>query len=975
MMHRLLLTFGITLALAGAAAVYSVLMQSLIPREVVRVEPAAAILDSEPLRPLENVRVAATYLRDHAWTAESRYLLRTQQAYLYTDGWEPEGKEGRVRFTPFAMAWVSINKSTGKEEAVTVVSESALLKFSGSLEMSNPDPGRVVFAALEGRTQVRGPDGMQLDGRNFYFSESAARLWSDLPVSFAYAGNRGSANKFQADLIPHVGPPGKDRPHIYGVQHVRLSQNVKMDLQLAQKGDPLLLKMKCAGNFEYAIDQQTAVFTNDVWAFRQTGPEQFDSIRCDRLTALFGAPDLPPAKGPTLPAAGAQPEYQKLEGTLKFRRLLAESVADADSQQAAKPVKLSSMQYQLVAFPQQLVYDGEQRVIVLRDPTGVRVQQGKSQMLSPEILLQLGAGQTLVGALCSGPGWVNVRDAETNAVVFAADWKRHLRHHADDATKLDEIELLETASFRYPSQQAALGAEVIRVWLSGMSQGSLGALAPKTATTEKPAATVPRQPKPKVEPRRLEAERAVVLVSPQLVANCQKLEGTYDSKAEPRVGLSKPARPQATGGSPAKSAAANPTNPFDVSADVIKVTLVPTVDGQADLSELWTEGHVVLQQSHGTEKEPLRIAGNLVHVLNNGGVQQVAHISGHPATVRDQGLFLEASSIHLDREENRLWVDGQGLLQLPVTKDLDGHTLADKAKLDVTWKERMAFDGQAANFVGQAVAVLGDRRMMCQRMDVELDQQLSFTMDRKAAVDPQLLAVHCYDDVEFQNSSRAENSSKLVEIQRAKVWELHVNRETGELRAQGPGWMQMWRRTQSTRNMLSPTQGAQANRPMQADLSEWEFTKVKFDGTMTGNLHRRYTSFRDRVEIVHGPVQHPQQTIERDALPKKSGFMRCQELQVMQAAAEGDLRGQIQLVGQGDADIEGQGFFAQADQISFDQSKGTYMLRGFGKNLARLWHQDGTGQDARETAVQRMEFNPDSKTLRVDGITGGEGGR
>lgn len=985
MLRRLLLTIGTAATLCGVYALYSTLLRPIVPDVPPQPPPALAILnDDESARPVEYVRVAETYLAaQQPWTTTAGYQLRSDQgAFLYTNDWQPEGKEGRIRLSPFAMAWVSINKETGLEEAVTVVSESALLKFSGKFDLLSADAGRVIGAALEGRTQITGPNGLLFDGRNFHFSEASAKLWSDLPVTFTYAGNKGSANRFQADLIPQAGPPERDRPHIFGVRTIRLSQNVKMDLQLKQKADPLTIKVKCAGNFEYDLPRQSATYSEKVVAFRQTASEEFDWIDCDRLTVQLGDPTAAPvASEPPIPTAGAAPEYQRLNQSLKFRRLQAERFQPTTATTGTKTTQtfqLQSMQNKLRASFRQLVYDADQRALVLTDPDGVKVIQAQTQLLSPEVVLYFGEENQLAGALCRGAGWINYRDPLTSAVLFAADWKHHLKHVADSVAGLDMIELADTASFRQPNENSALGAELIRVWITPLDTVALlgtDSAAPKPTTDEQ----ADGKKKPNIQLRRMEASQNVVLVSPQLEGKCQQLEAVLDQTAPPRsvrAGSSPLSSLQRKRPVEEESAAAE--HPLVVSSDRIRVRLIPTTTAQPDVADIWTEGQVSLTQQHPGGRLPLSIKGDHVHVQHHGGDDQVVTITGSMAQIRENGLYLEGSDIVLERADNRLRVLGKGTLQLPVKNDFNGKLLAEPQPLDVKWKERMTFDGRQADFHGEARAELGESRIQCDRMEVVLSERLSFTEvtnREKSKTEPgaDLASVHCFHDVKFQHYRREE--TKLVDILSAEVWELHIDRVTGETHAQGPGRMQLWQRGQGNRGQIAPQQSARANAPTQVDATEWEYTFVKFDGKMEGNLLRRYSSFKDRCEVVRGPVKHPHDKLNPDRLPRSGGLMTCQELQVMQAAGIDDERGKIQLVGKGDVDLEGYGFVAKADQISYDESKKAYTLHGSSKNVARLWQQDTPGTESRLTSVQRMEFIPETNTLRVNGISGAEGGR
>jgi hypothetical protein len=417
----------------------------------------------------------------------------------------------------------------------------------------------------------------------------------------------------------------------------------------------------------------------------------------------------------------------------------------------------------------------------------------------------------------------------------------------------------------------------------------------------------------------------------------------------------------------------HPSQPLVVAAEHLFVRLRELADRPApDVAEVDARGAVHLSQQRPSAAQPLVITGDRVHLQNESAVKQVAHIYGAPAQIRDSDLQIEGQNIHLDRGHNLAWVDGPGLLQRPLDRDLDGQSLPERQMLDVFWSEKMTFDGQLATFQGDARALLGDRQMSCQNLQVSFVDRLSFT---GAGRSPQVELdwVLCQHQVHFENTTR--EAERLTEVQTAEVYELRIQRGSGDLRAQGPGWMRLWRRGQPTRAALGPTQSARANAPMQLDAADWEFTHVTFDGTMTGNLIHRHATFRDDVRIVYGPVKHVLGTVDRDELPKNGGYLQCQELQLLQRSTDPSERPLVELVGQGNAQLEGNGFYALADEISYDQSKKSYVLRAFGRNKARLWQKPDAGGDTRETAMQRIQFNPATRTLRVDGVASGQGGR
>jgi hypothetical protein len=81
-----------------------------------------------------------------------------------------------------------------------------------------------------------------------------------------------------------------------------------------------------------------------------------------------------------------------------------------------------------------------------------------------------------------------------------------------------------------------------------------------------------------------------------------------------------------------------------------------------------------------------------------------------------------------------------------------------------------------------------------------------------------------------------------------------------------------------------------------------------------------------------------------------------------------------QLVGKHNAEIEGRGFYGNADQISYDGAKGLYMLRAHGKQEATISRDSERGPRDSVTS-RRLEFIPSTNFLSADRVTGASGGQ
>ena len=1046
MFPRLLFTIATAACLTGVYAVYAVLTRPMV------VIPELPATSNDLSRhtvahwPQENVRVAETYLAEQPWAAQSQYMLRSGQAFIYTQKWEHQQGDPRIRFVPFAMIWLQKDKD-GRETAVSLVSDSAQLKFASAFDEFNPNPGRVVGAVLDGEVQVKGPDGLEVVGKQFVFDESAPSLVSTNPVKFQYGSHDGRGRTLNMKLIPAEGSPGRDRPHVFGIRTIRLgsgtdpSEQVRLNVRIPpQEGQPdpqKPVRVQCAGDLEYDIAQNTATFSKSVRAYRWTGATDYDALDCDELWLQFEpAPKTGEAAVAAAAAASAEADparsFQHIETDLAFRRMIAKG----------RPVVVRSTQNTLRATMKQLDYDYVERRLQLQDPNNVYVNFKDSVLTVPDVDVRLRPDNSLQEVVCRGTGRLERISQATNDTEFVVTWAGQLRKSTDSSNGLDVIELEHQAFLRQPRQHTGLAAELIRLWLEPMSPPALGLPSGTVAgsgQTKSPPQTEP-------QPKWLIAERNVALVSPSLEARTSQLEVRFldsvpqeisQQESTPRkrdtlqlVSMEEPASqrtPDArTPSRPVKPAAATTTpartgnsrvrgvgfstmavdrgslgppidtgaatdadtsgrahlnapvekavDPLDVKADSIRVQM-QRVAGQSELEliEVETQGHVKVVQKRPGGEAPMTAEGDRLRLQNRGELREVVHLFGQPAHLRAGGLHVEGREVHLDREANRVWVKGNGLLQLPVPPGTALESLGQATNdpdLDVAWRESMEFDGRTAKFIGKVRAELGRSRMRCEQMDVQLSSRLSFA--DPAPDEPELSSIHCREDVTFENSEYEGN--KLIRVQRGRVAEFTVERMKGTSFAQGPGQMQVWQRGKGNQSGQAPRDAIQANRPLSTVTSDWDYTRVDFKGRMTGKIEPQRSTFHDSVLIVHGPVDLPNETIDPDHLTPLAGSMRCQKLEFShQSKGPDNPKDFQQLVGWGNAQIEGRGFYANADEISFDGSKGLYILRAHGNQSAMI-AQDTEQGPRREASGRRIEFIPATKTVKVDWASGATGG-
>ncbi len=993
-------------------------------------------LDTSPLNRGRASELARRYLSAQTWAAQAPYQFSNKEkTYFYFKKWKQIDEDGAVRFEPFALIWFSRIDDTS-EEPVTMVAESAVVNFASKFSLSNPNPGRVVGGKLEGEVHISGANGLAIDGRNFIFSESALKVWSDEDVKLAYGPgpHRGTGHGLQMELIPAGDSPTSDELAINGVRSIRLRRNVNMDLLMEEENKaPTKVNIRSDGAFNFDMETNIATFEQNVRVRRPTSPTQRDSLDCQSLRIVFEEKESQASETPVAAATDSrgEPAFQTITPGLEFRRLLAQGKKDSK-----RDVVLVSQVNDLTARMSELRYDSQTKVVALLDDESVTSMRGDSELHCPEITLVHNDDNEIESVWCRGAGWLKRRDRLTGSTAMAARWHKQLRMYPDPKSDLDIIELQERAWVSQPPQQSEISADTIRLWLEqGCNFDRLGMPSGSDSSGQQ-------------RPKRLVAVGNVEMTSPQLHAHTKRLEAWFEPapdretaarlpKSKPlhiqavsyRVGDSKNAtiqdvrnrrqvrrirsqrrsfpaygnsrqgyasvqdsiprrtqprtvsppalqsrgRPRPTRNSVLPSSDNN-SEPLDVTANLIRVLIGEKMnEDDQGVREVWTEGDVHITQDRPDGQPPLDLTGDRLHLKNESESNQQVHVFGKPARIHDREMDLEGKEIFLDRGRNYSWVNGAGVLGLPVDKDLDGTPLTEPKKLKVHWTEKMTFDGLNADFFGDVRAVLDQSQVRCQEMRIKLTQQISFTNGNNDQTKADIHTIFCKDNVRFDSYEYVDG--KLTKIRKAKFTMFSLDQQTGDTLGAGPGWVLNWNSRQGKGNpsAVAPSSLAQANRPMQADNTEWEYVRIDFAGKAVGNLNEKHTTFHDQVRIVHGPVKRLLEVIDPDDLPLDAGEMSCEKLIASQMPETKKRASYMVLQASGNAKLEGRKFFARSEFITYDDSKKLFILFSKGNRKATIWRQEKPGDDFRHNDARRMEFIPSRNFLRLHQSTGGQG--
>jgi len=945
----------------------------------------------------ESSRIAKEHLPDQQWARDANVQLRDGDTlFYYAQSWKQSDEKRSVKFEPLALVWFQEDAA----KPLIIQAESALVTFERDVDLSSPDPGRIVAGELLGDVSIRGADGLAMNGHHFIFSEESESIFSDNPVEFVWQNHCGHSQQgIQIDLIMATGGPSNQLA-VAGVKEVQLTRNVEMDFLFEQDKELIPLSVRCAGRFMLKllgkIDNPTsrsiATFEDKVVVRRATELNTSDVLTCDLLDLHLEEATEAEKTARKLDEDATSKSSRISESSkisLNFKRMIAKGhvvkvTSELNEFQAV--VGSPNQQQRSMAV---VHYDAVERRLTLNDfdpnlvkqwKPRVRVTQKSGEMDCQQIIVTHHADGRVNELICRGHGWLAYRepgvDGGPATDVLLADWKRQLRRFTDSTTGQNVIDLFGEAVVKLPADQSGISANYIKIWTDPLESAGNG---PSFLVTKHSQRDSKDKTKKAPKPRRILAQKEVLLISPQMHGQMEELQVWFEDAAPPRD-VSGPKNDLApvsyrVSESTAPLLLPNDENskeikePVFVSADLTRVRIVRYGDEvDPEVLEVWTEGDVRISHHRESDNGPIVLTGDRLHILNTpptsiSPTQQIVHILGSPAQVLDQKMKLTGDEITVDRSRNIAWTDGTSELRLPTHRDFDGKLLKEPAELTINSHEQMSFDGRVATFTGRVHASMFDSVMRCQQMEVTMLKPIVFNEGMEQTERPEIATVTCQFDVEF--NSHVMEDGTLKEVRRARFVRFHLDHRTGKVVADnGPGTVSLWRRGRGKRAGLAPLAAAGANRAMDTQGTEWEYSRIKFARDMSGSVKNRTTMFRGQIEVIYGPVDQPLVKIDLDKLPKDGGAMFCDWLEFVQRSdAEGTKH--VELLAKENARLEGRSFFAQADEISFDESKGLYMLRSSGDESI-LWREKVAGGERTAVVAETFRFIPSINKVEFD---------
>lgn len=902
-----------------------------------------------------------------AWELKEPKVLECDRAKLLFQTYESRD-DGTITIHPCTIVFAY--EGPGDEAQVrrqSIILESpagAVLKFDQKLNLNRAKIGRLVGGKLNGQVTIRsdwkepGPqDDLRIVTSNIQLTEKTVSTKE--AVDFRWGPHFGRGKEMTIKLL--TGPPkpgtGASAPNISGLDSFELQKIERLHLDLGQtasspgappNGTPssVPIEITCRGPFRFDAIGHVATFSDQVDVLKLSPSGPADQIACELLSLYFS--DRAKEKS-TVPAA------PKADGSLD---LVAERI-----EAIGKPVVVTAPSQKVKSCGERLEYNLLANSITLDGGQEVSLQQGPNEIRARSLYYK-SAGEGRLGQVAAqGPGWLRGQDEKRPDQQLEARWKdRLLVEPAEEDKQKHRISLLGGAELNFQGA-GQLQAKEIYFWL-----------------LETPAANGKTSD---LRPYGMRARNDVHMNSPELSATVEQLELQFDNRPEggrPTAesvlsGSQNNGQPSASGnadrgmvgatplmlGNPSSSPSSPPLRRFEVRGRLLEAMIV--LDGkQASISKLTIEDRVSLveMQPAQTGERPLVVSGDRLVAIDVTSPTGSVTVVGKRARFEGRGLGLTGSNINLNRGTNRLWIDGAGQMDLPMSGGipLQGQSpVAPGGKMTVDWRHHMEFDGRTATFKESVVAATPQQQLRTDTMLVQMQRPISFSQPNMQEP-PQVEDIRCYGGVDLDSRTADPPSHDQIH-----VIDLGVNVITGDLTAGGPGWLN--RVFRGSPDMPGSPAGVVAPSPDQLNC-----LNVRFQKSVTGNVLRRQFSFADQVQMAYAPVANWDAVLatnDPDKLGPKGVVVRCDRLSVAEMSTPMGGKRTIELEASGNTVVEGTTFTATGNRITYAEAKSLLVLEGDGRNDARLFRQLERGGERSEAAARKIFYWPNTNRLKIDG--------
>lgn len=931
MKHRFL-TAAVALALLLIGyKVYQLLVVPMLEGPQAEVSPLVPEFVSAARSPAPDRDLLRDYFPPDSWERTSATVLRSADLILAVQHWE-QLDEHRLKITPCTIVYAADHSAEESATATAPTSgrtwivqatEGAVLYMDQPSDIRRGSLGKVSAIYIPGRVRLTGSesapgagDSLELITNHLQLNEQ--KIWTPNEVEVHWGNNTMQGS----DLTLHLSQSkSSDQPLglALGKTGLRSAELVHLNLlkvqlpseaadQQATTSISGWLEVRCAGPLVVDLLAGVARITSQVQLARMGNPQQEDQLQCDEVVARF-------SQWTTDKNQFDSVQLERIVATGRPTVVRSRQwQADERSRQPGKSYEFSCPKWEYDFASGEFAAHGSGKFVVEEPAADEHDEEAK----------------------------VN----EPNIVT----WQRELRWGKPADTQGDrEMQLVVDGNARCTSRLGLIEADIVRIWVE--------------PTADQAPRMGHRVASANGRPRRIIAEGKVQLRSEVLDGAAEKLDvvilpedsGSVSELPEVPV-AAMPLRAPTNSPRIGKAGA----NRYQVYGQVMRVSMQQS-GKRWNVRDVTLDQHVRCMAFHqdGTDApRAMELEGRTLLLRGLSEGEGIAHITGTPARIRAGKMSLEGPAIQLDRQQNRIWIDGVGSANVPLPAQLANRYPQDAAFAYVTWQHGLNFNGNTIT-CEQNVQVRGPAQLVsADRLSIRLSNPIDLSRQEfdKASID--LESVSAEGDVRIENRALGQGGLESVDL--ARVPRLTFQYKSGELIGDGPGYIETVR-----------VQNAGARVPGGLDQGPLMYLRVEFQQQFSANLNKRQADFRNHVFAIYAPVSDWNQRITPSSSTPLTGgqlLMTCDQFSIFQIRARDPKDAPMELVAQGNATIEGEQFKAEAHRMSYDQGKDVFVLEGSGRGDVHLVRQTQPGGPRQETNAEKVRYSPSANTVQVNGM-------
>ncbi|MBS0209404.1 MAG: hypothetical protein JSS27_10645 [Planctomycetes bacterium] len=988
-----------------AYVVYALLVVPWVEPELVASDDVPVIVPDVSKTYVEQQReMLKQWFLPGDWELTTLKILETSYGILLAGEYKNR-PDGAMEIKPCTVISIpegdeSTLRERQRQAIIMRAPEGAILQFDGPLDLKRSQGSQLRSGQLIGAVTIRsdnsepGPqDDLLIHASNLELSQQ--RIYSTQPLDFQMGPNRGRGRRLQIQMAA-----GKQNVGFRGMTSLEIAQDVEMRLEPGQSdmfpgksNDPKPaigpskpqppVEIRCKGPFRFDFEQRVATFRDRVDVRRLTGTPNPDSMTGDLLSLTFiEAAQKASATEPTPTKPGAaEPKRDQLHLEPKRVEMLG------------SPVMVRAPSSALEAMGQQLEYDVASGGVTLRGANQVQLVHEGRQIQAREVFAKPGVEGSLGEFRALGPGWLRGSLPDDPSQPILARWTTIAHFRPSEGQQLLS---LEGDAHVEAGDQGSLDASKIYLWLVESP--------PKPVVHVGPAEGPRRN---EMRPDRMLAQGSVKIKSPSVTGEVEELQAWFEPAspaphvvrrepvgAPPGVreeaiapgvpapvfapaGMAHPPRGVRVDNTP-RQPKGPPAQQFHVEGKQMRIRARLT-DTSMELADLFIEQNVKLTETRTAKPDdkPLKIVGQQLHLQQPQPGAEIVSVSGKPAYIEARSLTMVSDVVRLNRGQNLMWTDGAGSMSVPVQpKAADGTTKpGPPIPLDVSWQGQMQFDGLVARFERNVEARHATQALKTQLLEAKFSKPVSFQASPDGGsgqldpggdpTRPDISQLSCRQGVWLENRTIVENT--LQSIDTMQMEELDLWQATGDVSGAGPGAVTSIRLGQAGDALPGAQQGAIPAAPALAAPGQnggapgIVFLHVRFQRGLSGNLQRHQIQFDNQVRAVYGPIPTWETRLDIDRPetwgPRGVG-LSSDKLNLVEAPSLVRGKSNLELEAIGNTLVEGTGFTARANRLTYSQGKDMLVLEGDGRTPARLYRQMRVGAPPVEAAARKIQYWP-----------------